>query len=69
MEFQDVAVNLTDIYTYIALDDPAAAERFVDDLVPQMYKIAELGLSASPRGVAERAPPLLRGACVPSRPV
>jgi toxin ParE1/3/4 len=37
------------MYAYIALDDPAAAERFVDDLVRQMYKIAALGLSGSPR--------------------
>jgi plasmid stabilization system protein ParE len=45
-----VQADLTDIYTYIALDDPAAAERFVDGLVCQMYKIADLGLSESPRG-------------------
>ena len=41
--------DLTDIYTYIALDNPDAAERFVDDLVRQMYQLAELGLSGSPR--------------------
>ena len=37
------------MYTYIAQDDPVVAERFVDDLVRQMYKIAELGLSGTPR--------------------
>ena len=37
------------MYAYIALDDPAAAERFVDDLARQMYRIAALGLSGSPR--------------------
>lgn len=37
------------MYTYIAQDNPVAAERFVDDVVRQMYKIAELGLSGAPR--------------------
>jgi toxin ParE1/3/4 len=41
--------DLTAIYTYIAQDNPVAAERFVDDLVRQMFKIAELGLSGAPR--------------------
>ena len=41
--------DLTDMCTYIALDNPDAAERFVDDLVRQMYQLAELGLSGSPR--------------------
>ncbi|MCZ6872455.1 MAG: type II toxin-antitoxin system RelE/ParE family toxin [bacterium] len=33
----------------MAQDDPVAAERFVDDLVRQMYKIAELALSGISR--------------------
>ncbi len=41
--------DLIAIYRYIAQDDPLAAERFIADLIRQMYKIARLGISGSPR--------------------
>ncbi|MCH7501650.1 MAG: type II toxin-antitoxin system RelE/ParE family toxin [Nitrospinae bacterium] len=41
--------DLTAIYTHIAQESPDSAERFVADLIRQMYKLAELEITGAPR--------------------
>ncbi|AFY71972.1 plasmid stabilization system (plasmid) [Thalassoporum mexicanum PCC 7367] len=41
--------DLVNIYTYIAQDNPVAAQQFISDLSRKMYELAELGISGVSR--------------------